>query len=128
MSKSINKKGRSKTAAFIALPKNLINSQNFQSLKGSSVKLLTQIMEQFNGKNNGNLQASFSVLKHKGWRSSETLDRALKELIGRGFLIKTRQGYFPNVCSLYGVTWKIIDPSEKYDSRSIEGKLIGGWK
>jgi hypothetical protein len=123
-----NAKGRKKTASFVALPKYLINSPKYQGLRGNSIKLLTQVAEQYNGSNNGDLQASFSVFKRKGWRSSETLDSALKELLERGFLVKTRQGYFPNTCSLYGLTWQRIDQSEKYDDFSFSGKVLGWWK
>lgn len=123
-----NAQGRSKTASFVALPRYLINSPKYQGLRGNSVKLLTQIAEQYNGANNGDLQASFSILKHKGWKSSETLDGALKELLESGFLVKTRQGYFPNVCSLYALTWQVIDKSQKYDDSSLIGKVLGWWK
>jgi hypothetical protein len=127
MSSRKNTKKRS-TASFVALPKYLINSRKYQELKGNSIKLLTQIAEQYNGSNNGDLQASFSVLKHKGWKSSETLDRALKELVESGFLVKTRQGHFPNICSLFGVTWQPIDKSDKYDNSSLIGQVLGWWK
>jgi alkylhydroperoxidase/carboxymuconolactone decarboxylase family protein YurZ len=123
-----NAKGRSRTASFVALPKHLINSPKYQRLNGNSVKLLTQIAEQFNGSNNGDLQAAFSILKGKGWKSSETLDRALKELLTIGLIVKTRQGYFPNTCSLFGLTWHLIDKSDKYDDRSLIGKIPGGWR
>jgi len=123
-----NAKGRKKTASFVALPKYLINSSKYQGLRGNSIKLLTQVAEQYNGSNNGDLQASFSVLKHKGWKSSETLDSALKELLECGFLVKTRQGCFPNICSLFGLTWQPIDKSEKYDDSSFNGKVLGWWK
>ncbi|MDX1346969.1 MAG: hypothetical protein R3189_01835 [Thiomicrorhabdus chilensis] len=123
-----NAKGRKKTASFVALPKYLINSPKYQGLRGNSVKLLTQIAEQYNGGNNGDLQASFSILKHKGWKSSETLDGAIKELLESGFLVKTRQGYFPNICSLYGLTWQPLDVSEKYDDSSLIGKVLAWWK
>lgn len=121
-------KGRKKTASFVALPKYLINSPNYQDLRGNSIKLLTQIAEQYNGANNGDLQASFSIMKHKGWKSSETLNGALKELLDSGFLVKTRQGYFPNICSLYGLTWQRIDKSEKLDDPSLIGKVLAWWK
>lgn len=127
MAKS-NAKGRSKKASFVALPKYLINSEKYQSLRGNSIKLLTQIAEQYNGGNNGDLQASFSVLKDKGWKSSGTLDTAKKELISCGFIVKTRQGHFPKTCSLFALTWALVDKSDKYDSQVYVGKVIGTWR
>jgi hypothetical protein len=128
MASNTNAKGRKKTASFVALPKHLINSPKFRGLHGSSIKLLTQIAEQYNGSNNGDLQAAFSIFKDRGWRSSGTLDRALKELLTIGLIVKTRQGYFPNTCSLFGLTWHLIDKSDKYDDRSLIGKIPGGWR
>lgn len=123
-----NAKGRKKTAPFVALPWFLINCSKYQKSRGNSIKLLTQVAEQYNGNNNGDLQASFSVLKEKGWSSSETLNRALNELLSNGLLIKTRQGYFPNTCSLFALTWHKVDASDKYDNSNIIGTIDGGWR
>ncbi len=128
MASNTNAKGRKKTASFVALPKHLINCPKFQGLNGNSIKLLTQIAEQYNGSNNGDLQAAFTILNGRGWKSSETLNRALKELLKFGFIVKTRQGYFPKTCSLFGLTWLLINPSDKYDDRSLIGKVPGGWR
>ena len=127
MSSRRNTKKR-RTASFVALPKYLINSSKYQGLRGNSIKLLTQVAEQYNGSNNGDLQASFSVFEAKGWKSSDTFNRAKKELLENGFLVKTRQGHFPKVCSLYGITWQVIDQSNKYDDLSLVGKVLGWWK
>jgi hypothetical protein len=121
-------KGRRSTAPFLALPKSVINTHKFWELGGSSIKLLVQIGEQYNGINNGDLQASFSVLQEKGWRSKETLNNALKELIEKKFIYKTRQGGFPNKCSLFAITWRTLDYSEKYDAGAISQFKIGIWK
>lgn len=125
-------KGRSKTARFFALPHYVINSPKFQALSGNAVKLLIQLGEQYNQRNNGDLQASQKVLMEKGWKSPATLQRALNELLESGFIIKTRQGKFPKTCSLFALTFLAIDdkPSCKYDA-NIEpfiGKTLGWWK
>lgn len=106
-SKSRGKKGGGK---FLALPAIVTNCQQFYGLSGSAAKLLIQIGEQFNGNNNGDLQASFNILRHKGWRSKDTLNRAKKELINAGFIEETRQGGFcqPARCSLYALCWHPI--------------------
>lgn len=119
---------RSKNEPFLAIPKALIESTKLNGLSGVAVKLLIQIAVQYTGSNNGDLQASFCVFKYKGWKSSDTFNRALKELVDNGYLVRTRQGRFPNVCSLFALTWKDIDESVKYDSVSFIGKRIGGWK
>ena len=124
--------GRKNAGTFIALPKNVINSPKFGQLSGNAVKLLIQIFEQFNGKNNGDLSASFNVLKDKGWASKSTLNSCINQLIDKGFIIKTRQGSYPKTASLYGVTWLIIDSDiyGKYDAsaKNYVGQNIGSWR
>lgn len=124
--------GRKNTGTFIALPKDIINSPKFRALSGNAVKLLIQLFEQFNGKNNGDLSASFNVLKEKGWASKSTLANCIKQLIEKGFIIKTRQGRYPDITSLYAVTWLEVnaDIYGKYDAAAKHyiGKTIGSWR
>lgn len=121
-------KGRKESDSFLALPRALINSNNFSSLGGNAVKLLIQIGALHNGRNNGDLSAAFSELQLKGWRSKETLNNALKELLDKGFIFKTRQGRFPKTCSLYALTWKNLDDSDKYDSGIKQSFKLGTWR
>ena len=124
-------KGRKEKGAFLRLPKAIINSPKFYTLSGNATKLLIQVASQYNGYNNGDLQASYHVLKHQGWRSENTLNRARKELLEAGFLVKTRQGRMPKICSLFAITWVAIDerPAYKFDAGIHEyiGKNLGWW-
>ncbi len=123
-----NPKRRS-SETFLALPHNLISAPKFQDLSGNAVKLLIQIASKYNSRNNGDLSASFEEMKsNKGWKSKATLNKCLKELLDKGFLIKTRQGSFPRTCTLYGLTWRQIDPSPKYDTQADNGKVLATWK
>lgn len=109
-SPEMSKHRRQHTAPFLALPKHLIRSAAFEALSSSAIKLLLQLGEQYNGSNNGNLQASWTSLKEKGWSSKGTINRATLELQDKGFVKKTRQGYLrPHRCSLFALTWKSID-------------------
>ena len=72
------------------------------------MKLLIDVAKQYNGSNNGDLHAAWSILSGQGWHSKGTLSRAIKELIDKGFIELTRQGG-KNRCSLYAVTWRSID-------------------
>lgn len=128
MAKKMNAKGRRSSGTFLALPHNLINAPKFQDLSGNATKLLIQMAGQYTGKNNGDLSAPFKTMKAVGWRSQTTLNKALNELLALGFLVRTRQGHFPKTCSLYGLTWKPIDPSTKYDSQQYTGKVLAWWK
>lgn len=102
-SKAIQYKG------FLHLHKPLLDCEDFILLKGNSIKLLIDIACQYNGYNNGDLCASLSVMKKRGWNSNQQLAKALKELIDRTLILKTKQGglnYGPN---LYAITWQPID-------------------
>lgn len=124
--------GRKPSGRFSAIPHPLINSTKFQDLSGNAVKLLVQLSEQYNGSNNGDITASFNVLKDKGWKSPTTLNKALKELRELGFLVMTRQGHYPKTASLFALTWQSVDKDlyGKYDAsaKEFEGKNLGWWK
>ena len=70
--------------------------------------MLIEVARQFNGKNNGDLCATAKTLAGRGWKSNDSITRALRELEHYGFIIRTRQGGL-NRCSLYAITWKGID-------------------
>jgi hypothetical protein len=111
---------------FLALPHALLNSPKFRALSSSAVKLLIDIASQFNGKNNGDLSAAWKVMKPKGWRGEGTLNRAKKELVEAGFIVQTRQGRLPNLCSLYAITWQPLNPNPKLDI-GPNGFPVGAW-
>jgi len=90
------------------IPHAVQDSPNWKACGGSAVKLLCDVARQYNGRNNGDLCASISVLRSRGWTSPDTLKWALRELRYYGFLTLTRQGGL-NCASLYAVTWKPID-------------------
>ena len=107
--RGMNAKGRRSTTPFLRLPRPVYNSDNFRRLSPSAVKLLIDISIQYNGGNNGDLQASLNPMKSRGWNSSSTLNRARQELVYYGFIELTRQGGL-GCCSLYAITWESIDP------------------
>lgn len=111
---------------FLMLPAELLNCTKYRALSSSSVKLLIDIGSQFNGKNNGDLCAAWKVMKPKGWRSEQTLNTAKKELLEAGFIAETRKGRRPNLCTLYGITWKPLNPSPKFDIQPYAFP-VGAW-
>ena len=122
-----NATGRGEVVRFLSLPRPVYNSPNFIMLSPSAVKLLIDIGIQYNGGNNGDLQASLNPMRTRGWVSSSTLNRARQELLHYGFIELTRQGGL-GCCSLYAITWQSIDgcngkiqvPSTKVASRLFE--------
>lgn len=101
-------KGRQDSGPFVKLLHEIQDSANWKACGGTAIKLLCAMARQYNGKNNGDLGASIRVMASLGWRSSDTLDRSLKELLHYGFITLTRQGG-RNSASLYAITWRPID-------------------
>ena len=89
-----------------------MDTPDYQALSGNSVKLLLELAYQYRGGNNGDLQATWTTLKGKGWRSKTTVSKALKALVDANLITCTRQGVFTNPggrCALYALNWQPID-------------------
>ena len=100
--------GRQTTKPFVRFPHDLLNHENFRTLRPASTKLLIDIAAQYNGRNNGDLCAPLSVMRKRGWKSSEQLFKAMKDIVDRGLVQVARQGGL-NRCTLYALTWFPID-------------------
>lgn len=120
-------KRRKESGNFTLIPHAVQDSPNWKECSGSAVKLLCDLARQYNGRNNGDLCAARSVLATRGWRSPDTLDRALHELLHYGFITLTRQGG-RNLANLYGLTWQAIDECEGKLDCSATRVASGDWK
>jgi hypothetical protein len=99
------------TASFAGIPRAVMETEDFKSLRPSSVRLLLELAYQFKGNNNGDLTAAWGVLKARGWRSKATIASSVKELLAKKLIIRTRLGRFINpggVCNLYALSWQPI--------------------
>jgi len=94
---------------FLHLHRTMLETQDFISLKGNSIKLLIDLGYQYNGYNNGDLCASLSVMRKRGWNSNQQLAKALKELLERNLIVQTKQGGLNLGPNLYAITWQPID-------------------
>jgi hypothetical protein len=109
------KKGNGSNAiiyrGFFHLHRPLLMSEDFQALKGNTIKLLICIGAQYNGRNNGDLCAAPTVLKKFGWHSSsnQQLTKCIKELVARDMIMQTKQGGLNMGPNLYAITWQPID-------------------
>ena len=101
-------KNRRGTSSYVALPHACLEHQNWTRLSARAVKLFIDVYFEYQGFNNGNLAAAWSVLRNKrGWKSKETLALALNELRHYGWLVVTRPGEALNkVPTLYAVTFQ----------------------
>lgn len=107
------------------MPHCLLESKVYVGLSAYAVKLLTDLLAQFKGFNNGDLCLAWSIMEKRGWKSRDTLDRARKELLDVELILVSRRGdrKRPN---LYALTFFAIDecggkldikPTEKPTSR-----------
>ena len=120
---------RASHRSFMGMPWTVIRHRSFGQLTGHGVKLLIELREQYHGYNNGDLDATWTRMQVRGWRSKETLYSAIHELIYYGFITRTRKGkklggiHYP---SLYALTWEAID----YCGKGFEGTALPShnWK
>lgn len=88
------------------MPHTITDTAAYCSLSAHAFKLWHDLLLQFNGKNNGRIDAILTRLEKRGWKNG-TLYRSLNELQEKGFLVKTRQGgigAMKKMCSLYRFT------------------------
>ena len=92
----------------IRINHSLLNSPAFVAFDATALKLFIDLRAKLNGSNNGNINATFSELAQRGWRSPATLSKALKQLLALGFIAKTRETIGvekgSKVCNLYRFT------------------------
>jgi len=106
-------KGRRASGAFLAIPFDVINSDNFKKLSARAVKLLIDVSSQIRIKqggpvNNGDLCITAKVNKERGWNSRDSLYTAKNELLHYGFISITRIGG-RNLPHLYALTFFAIN-------------------
>lgn len=113
---------------FMAIPWLVVDSPAYSRLGHPSKALLLEIARQFVRNNNGRLLCSRAYLEPRGWRSSDVIDRAKKELIEAGFLFETVKGHRPNKASWYAITWQTLDRHPDYDPGAMEGFERGAYR
>ena len=101
-------KGRQTTGSFLRLPHHVLQHETFKTLSTRATKLLIDIAAQYRGSNNGDLSATLSLMRDRGWNSSDQLNKAKKELVEKDVIQVARQGGL-NKCNLYALTWFPID-------------------
>ena len=117
---------RKKKGQYFALPHAVMASSNYVRLSAHAIKLLNDLGFQYNGTNNGDLCATWSMMVKRGWKSASTLYKAVRELMYYGLIIKSRQGgrHKP---TLYALTWNSVDDCKgKLDIQSTSVPL-GYW-
>lgn len=109
MSKSYAQaKGRRANRPFKMLYDDMLKSKAFRYLTGNELKVLMYLISKYNGSNNGNLEILFSDVKSEIALTKPTLSTAIKGLIEKGFIVRSREGG-KNTCSLYALTCYPVD-------------------
>jgi hypothetical protein len=103
-------KGRRSRGQFLALSHAYLESPQYAALSSRALKALIDIAGQYNGRNNGDLTAAWSVMRVRGWTSKDQLAKSVRELLDRGWVMLTRKGGRDrSTPTLYAVTWWGID-------------------
>ena len=89
---------------FVMLPHYILESPAYAKLKSREVKLLIDLLAQYRGHNNGKFVAAWSLMRQRGWRSSATLNEAIRGLRRSGFIKRVRKGGTGRP-SWYSITW-----------------------
>ena len=120
MANGRNKAGKGDSSrdsgGFVALPWSVLDCPAYGRLSHPARALLFELARQFVRDNNGRLLASGAYLAKRGWKSSDVITRAKRELLDAGFLFETVKGHRPNKASWYAVTWRALDKLPGYDT------------
>lgn len=98
------------SGAVLLIPHCVLNSASYLDLSGRAIKLLLDIAQQYNLKNNGALLASWRYMSTKrGWKSADQLNKAKVELMNHSLIVETVKGHRPNKASWFALTWLALD-------------------
>ena len=116
------RKGDSKRdgGLFVALPWSVLDCPAFARLSMHARALLLEVARQYVNDNNGRLLLSRAYMETRGWKSSDMLTKAKRELLEGGFIHQTVQGHRPNKASWYAVTWYSLDRHPGFDVGAVE--------
>ena len=88
------------------MPRCVLESKAYGELSSSAIRLLFDVCSQISAKNNGRLSPTWELMKHRGWKSRTTLQKAKEELRASKLITVTRIGTTDkNNCELWAVNW-----------------------
>ncbi|MBU1691813.1 MAG: hypothetical protein KJ958_10545 [Gammaproteobacteria bacterium] len=110
---------------YAAIDHRVLDSPAYADLMHSSCRVLMLFARQLNGKNNGQLQATFSWCKKRGIGSEHTLSDALADLIAHGLICRTRSHGANKAWARYAVCWL---PITNREGLFLAGFNPNGWR
>ena len=109
---------------FLPMRSDMLQSDALAKLSPHACKLLLDLCSGWRLGRNGAMAAAWVWAKARGWKSKETLFRAIAELEASGLIVRTRQGgmHMPN---LFALGWLAIDsiPDMQLDHAPTSGPL-----
>ena len=99
----------------LALPYRLLVHPAFDNLSPKAIAVLIKLARGYNGRNNGDLSCTVSMMAAGRPMDAKTLASALTELIEAGMIVRTREnrkgGREQGMarCALYAITWAKVD-------------------
>ena len=118
---------RRSTSTFMMIPTSVLKSSKFIGLSLKARALLWDIGAEYNGYNNGHLAATWPMMKRRNWKSKQTLQNAVDELVAAGMIDCTRHG-FRGTPNLFGFTWVAIHEGKNILEVRCGGAPSGRWK
>jgi hypothetical protein len=120
--------GRRESGTFSRVPHAVQDSANWKQCGGTAIKLLCDLIRQYNGHNNGDLTTCRTFMAKRGWTVPETLHFAALELEHYGLVFRTKQGGLQIGPNLYALTWMPIDDCSGKLDCSRTKVPTGEWK
>lgn len=106
----------------------MLNHANYMNLSGWETKLLIDLLVQYKGSNNGDMDMTWTRLSKRGWHSRDTLTRARRGLLDGGWVVITRKGW-RKIPTLYAVTlWGIDECAGKVVEETPASTPLNFWK
>tara|TARA_R110002096_G_scaffold435828_1_gene663693 strand:- start:153 stop:563 length:411 start_codon:yes stop_codon:yes gene_type:complete len=89
-----NNRRNKKTDSFVQLPRHLIKSKAYRALKPISRAMFVEFLYKYIGNNNGEIFMSVRMAAELLSCANNTAQKAIKDLIDKGFIIPRLKGSF----------------------------------
>ncbi len=115
---------------FCSIPQQVFSGPDVNALSHATFRVLMVLVRQYNGRNNGDLCATEKEMSAFGITSPDTINRAIKELLKRGLIVKTRHGGYSGKDgkrkpALYALTWLPVDDIDQCENGMWVSKIKG---
>ena len=112
----------------MALPFGVLDSMAYRNLPHPARSLLLEVARQVQPDRNGQALLSGNYLAARGWKSSDVIIKAKRELIDAELIFETVKGARPNRAGWYAVTWRDLDPHPAYDPGTMKAFIRGRYR